>query len=89
MNQIKLSNPNFLEEFKWSIPMLTRVCYTQNFKVVKFITDNILKESPNEEFINSFCAAASSNSIEICKFFNDQKVFISFTDISNIQLSVS
>ncbi|KAK8840781.1 hypothetical protein M9Y10_027603 [Tritrichomonas musculus] len=71
------------DNFHWSISHVINSSHSNNIKATKYITNEILKEKPNEDFLIPFLNAVSINSIELIHFFIDQKVKISFEAISN------
>ena len=78
MQQIKLYNPPILENMSWPISFVKNASNANNIKAVKFLTEKVLKEKPEEDFSVPFLNVAKLNSVELCKFFIDKKVNISF-----------
>lgn len=83
IEQMKLVNPAVFDNFHWSISHVINSSHSNNIKATKYITNEILKEKPDEDFLIPFLNAVSLNSIELIHFFMDQKVKISFEEISN------
>ena len=89
IEQIKALNPSIFENIKWSISYVNNAAFNNNVKAAKDITNIIFKENPNEDFRDAFLNAVQSNSTELCQFFIDKKVFISFENLKEDMCRIS
>lgn len=77
INLYLLNHPDNLNK------LLIKVCQSNNFEIAKITTNLIIKLDKKSDFTQAFLTATKLNKIEICKYFIDEKVYISIDRISS------
>ncbi|KAK8899029.1 hypothetical protein M9Y10_001326 [Tritrichomonas musculus] len=80
--------PSVFEKFVWSLSLLGVACQYGQIKPFYTII-NLIKEEKTQFFTNCLCRAASSNSMEICKYFVENNYNINYDSLFQELASVS
>ncbi|KAK8842926.1 hypothetical protein M9Y10_025792 [Tritrichomonas musculus] len=84
IDHFKAIDPNTFVDFNSQFNViLAEACNAGNFEVSKTIVDIILKDDPRNDFTLPFYKAIISESLKICQYFIDKKVFIEYEIISS------
>lgn len=87
-DQFNLAYPSIFKKFDNLEELLNKACKTENIEAVEILTDMILEKNPNEDFVMQFFEAASKDSLEICQYFVDKKVFINYERLSSFAFNI-
>ena len=72
--------PSVFDTFNWDTSLLGNACQYGKIEPFYFII-NLIDKKNNPSFTNVFCKAASSNSLEMCKYLIDNKFMINFVEL--------